>query len=239
MAPTRSYSGVSLSPPPLHHLRHVDSSVRNHWNLPSTKCNRYSFSKHVPPIFYKNQIQHTNMMSQNVMQVAYLTYIILVPKMWMLHPWLPGSISFSTLRIESPTSHDSKGSGDTNKSCCLARCFPPIWVIWAMSLEISRNLLMFFFMYVSWVKSVYGPCIWNLLCSAVSNAVSDCIMSLNSGYSWLPADPNTLLLWSITCCACCVVIAPNPSTYCTGKTVFHSVLATTELGITFWTSYGI
>ena len=164
----------------------------------------------------------------------------------MLHPWLPGSISFSTLRIESPTSHDSKGSGDTNKPCCLARCFPPIWVIWAMSLEFSRNLRMFFFMYVSWVKSVYfivmchvHPCIWDLLCSAVSNAVSDRIMSLNSGYSWLPADPNTLLLWSITCCACCMVIAPNPSTYCTGKTVFHSILATTELGITFWTSYGI
>lgn len=76
MAPTRSYSGVSLSPPPLHHLRHVDSSVRNHWNLPSTKSNRYSFSKHVPPKFYKNQIQHTDMMSQNVMPVAYLTYII-------------------------------------------------------------------------------------------------------------------------------------------------------------------
>ena len=76
MAPTRSYSGVSLSPPPLHHLRHVDSSVRNHWNLPSTKSNRYSFSKHVPQKFYKNQIQHTDMMSQNVMQVAYLTYII-------------------------------------------------------------------------------------------------------------------------------------------------------------------
>lgn len=103
--------------------------------------------------------------------------------------------------------------------------------------------LVIFFMYVSWVKSIYFmvmcrvyPCIWDLLCSA-SNAVSGRIMSLNSGYSWLPADPNTLLLWSITCCACCVVIAPNTSTYCTSKTVFHSILATTELGITFWTSY--